>query len=292
MKDSPAPVIDIRSLTYSYRRGEPPTLSDISLAIAAGEYVLVAGASGSGKSTLCRCLTGLIPHFFGGELSGQVMVLGQDMQEVLPHELVPQAAMVFQNPQDQLLAVGVEDDVAFGPQQLGLSRTEIQRRVDEGLRAAGAQALRERTVYGLSSGQQQRVALAGALALRPRILILDEPTSQIDPQGAALFLDAVARLHREQGTTVIVVEHRLAHTLPAADRLLVLDGGRLAWDGDPRRALLSGQIAGLGLSIPPVVSLGLELRCDGYRRDPLPLSVAEAVAALRGEPGGGDAGSH
>ena len=275
-------VVTVRVRGYTYPGGQKQVLTNVAMDIRRGEYVLVAGPSGGGKSTLCRCLTGLIPHFYGGELVGNIAVFGQDVASLLPHDLVPRVGMVFQNPQDQLLAVTVEDDVAFGPQQLALPRAEIHRRVDDALAAVGAGDLRRRSVFNLSSGQQQRVALAGALALQPELLILDEPTSQIDPTGAAAFLDTVARLHQERGLTVVLVEHRLAHVLPAVDRMIVVAGGRIAADGPPRHVLAGGALDGLGLALPPVVRLALDLRKAGVALNSLPLTVDEAAVAIGG----------
>ena len=275
-----APIAKMRVQRYTYPGAEQQALVDICIDIGRGEYVLIAGPSGGGKSTLCRCLTGLIPHFYAGDLVGTVEVFGQDVATLLPHELVPRVGMVFQNPQDQLLAVAVEDDVAFGPQQLGLARPDIGRRVEAALATVGAADMRRRSVFDLSSGQQQRVALAGALALQPELLILDEPTSQLDPTSAAAFLDTVARLHREQGTTIVVVEHRLAVALPAADRLVIVADGRIAWDGPPRRALANSNLDTWGLAIPPVVRLALDITKAGIVLDPLPLTVDEAAAAI------------
>jgi len=266
--------------SYRYPGGRELALAAINVTIRQGEFVLIAGPSGGGKSTLCRCLCGLIPHFYGGDLIGTIEVFGQDTLATHPHDLVPHLGVVFQNPQDQLLAVTVQDDVAFGPQQLSLQRAEIQQRVEEALTAVGIANLRDRSVFDLSSGQQQRVALAGALALQPDLLILDEPTSQIDPKGAAAFLDSVARLHKQCQTTIIMVEHRLAHVLPVADRLIVIANGRIAWDGEPRQGLAEVSLADLGLAIPPVVQLALDLRKGGILLDPLPLTVDEVAAAL------------
>ncbi len=273
-------VVQVRVQSYTYPGVTAPSLTDVNLDIRRGEYVLVVGPTGGGKSTLCRCLTGLIPHFYGGELEGRVVVVGQDMATVLPHDMVPRLAMVFQNPQDQLLAMRVEDDVAFGPQQLGLPRAEIRRRVWESLAAVGAEDIRLRTVYDLSAGQQQRVALAGALALRPEILILDEPTSQIDPATASAFLETVAHLNREQGMTVVVVEHRLGHVLADAHRLVIVADGRVAWDGPPRMALANGMFDSFGLAWPPVVRLAASIRQAGVVIDPPPVTVAEAAEQI------------
>ncbi len=278
-------VVGARVRSYAYPGGQTPVLSNVDMVVRRGEYVLMAGPSGGGKSTLCRCLTGLIPHFYNGDLAGTVEMFGQDIGALLPHELVPRVGMVFQNPQDQLLAVTVRDDVGFGPQQLGLAPAEIRRRVDDALAAVDAGRLSCSSILDLSSGQQQRVALAGALALQPDLLILDEPTSQLDPAGAASFLDAVARLHRERGTTVVIVEQRLAQVLPAVDRMIVVANGHVALDGPPREVLVNAGLDDLGLAVPPVVRLALDMRKAGAVFDPLPLTVKEAAAAIARELG-------
>ena len=269
-----------RIQSYRYPGRQTPVLSDVDIVVRQGEYVLIAGPSGGGKSTLCRCLTGLIPHFYNGDLAGTVEVFGQDIGAFFPHQLVPRVGMVFQNPQDQLLAVTVRDDVAFGPQQIGLAPAEIRRRVDDALSAVGAGHLSGSSVFDLSSGQQQRVALAGVLALQPEVLILDEPTSQLDPAGAAAFLDIVALRHRERGTTVVIVEQHLAQVLPAVDRMIVIANGHVALEGPPREVLANAALDDLGLAVPPVVRLVLDMRTAGMVFDPLPLTVDEAAAAL------------
>ncbi len=218
-------------LTCSLLDGAVRALRGVDLAVGAGEFVFLTGPSGGGKSVLARCLTGLVPRVFPGEVSGRVRVHGRDVRELSGWEVGGLVGMVFQRPEAQLFAQRVEEEVAFGPENLGLPRAEIAERVDWALAVGGLEALRDRPTARLSHGEQQRVALASALALRPRVLVLDEPTSSLDEPSARRVLDAVARLRREAGTTVLAIDHRTRHYARHADRLVVLRGGEVAFDG-------------------------------------------------------------
>jgi energy-coupling factor transport system ATP-binding protein len=218
-------------LTFAYP-GSARALQDVSLAIEAGEVVLVLGPSGSGKSTLLRALAGLVPHFHGGRFAGRVHVLGRDTRGARPAELAGGVATLFQDPEDQVVMARVEHEVAFGLENLGVPPGEIGARVDEALAAIGALSLAERATYELSSGELQRVCVASALALRPELLLLDEPTSQLDPEGA----EALVQLAAEGGAAVVVSEHRAERLLDVVDRVLFVDGGRVLLDADAQAA--------------------------------------------------------
>jgi energy-coupling factor transport system ATP-binding protein len=225
-----------RNLTFTYPEAEAPALRDVSLELEAGEVVGVFGVSGSGKSTLLRAFAGLVPHFHGGRFEGSVEVAGRDTRTTRPAELAGTVATVFQDPEEQVVLTHVVREVAFGLENLGTPPRQILPRAYEALAAVGAAHLAERSAVELSSGELQRVCLASALALRPSLLLLDEPTSQLDPAGAAEFLELVAGL----GVAALIVEQRPARVLHHADRIVHLDAGRL-FDGEPEWPELAEQ---------------------------------------------------
>ena len=241
--------------------------------VAPGEFVTVTGPSGSGKSTLLRCLNGLTPHFSGGTFDGIVTVAGHDTRHYSPRVLARLTGFVFQDPEAQFVAGRVDDELAFGMEQLGVPPVTMRKRVEEVLDLLGIAALRDREIATLSGGERQRVAVAAALALQPSILALDEPTSQLDPWGAEEVLAALNRLNEDLGLTVVLAEHRLERVVAHADRLTVLaPGGTVALDGPPRDTLRLAEIG----SLPALLALGRRLDWD-----PLPLSIKEGRAAQR-----------
>lgn len=277
-----APVVSVRDLTYYYPRMEAPTLRDVNMTVERGEFLLICGPTGSGKTTLCRCLLGLIPHFFAGRMEGKVSILGMDTLDQPPSRLASRVGIVFQNPEDQLVAMSVEDEIAFGPQNLGLSRDEVKSRVDEAIALVGISELRGRSPYELSSGQQQKVAIASILAMHPEILILDEPTSMIDPKSAAEIIDFIGRLNRERGMTVVIAEHRLENVSQYADKILVTNEGRVLTNGLPQKVLGMEELLQIGVPVPKIIQLANLLRKRGVKLERLPLTVDEAVGLLEG----------
>jgi energy-coupling factor transport system ATP-binding protein len=262
-------------------------LRDVSLALEPGEVVALLGPSGSGKSTLVRALAGLVPHFHGGRFRGRVEVAGLDTRRARPADLAGTVAVVFQDPEDQVVMTRVENEIAFGLENLGVAPSEIWPRVEEALDAVGVLHLWGRRVVELSGGELQRVCLAAALAVRPRLLLLDEPTSQLDPAGAARFFEAVAGL----GVTVVLSEQRVARALSLADRVLFVEGGRLVLDArrdDAVGWLEAERPRWLAASAPPdEAALGdAALRVDrvtyAYGSGP-PAVVDASLAVRRGE---------
>jgi energy-coupling factor transport system ATP-binding protein len=223
---------EVEGLRFSYGGGDP-VLNDVSLRIEEGERIALLGPSGSGKSSLLRALAGLVPHFHGGTFSGRVVVAGRDTRETRPVELAGDVATVFQDPEDQIVMAQVANEVAFGLENLGVAPADIWPSVDEALQLVGAGHLAERRTAELSGGELQRVALASALALKPRLLLLDEPTSQIDPAAAEAFFDAVERLD----CTIVVSEQRPARPLAHVQRVLFMDRGRIVLDASRDDAL-------------------------------------------------------
>jgi energy-coupling factor transporter ATPase len=273
--------IETRNLVYTYPGGAKPSISDVSLKIEKGEFALVTGPSGCGKTTLCRCFNGLIPHFYQGELRGEIIVSGLHVKEHPTCEMAKHVGLVFQNPENQLFALSVEKDVAFGLENLGFPREEIRRRVDWALELTGIYDLKERTPHEISGGQQQRVAIAAVLAMQPEIIVLDEPTSFLDPLSAKKIFEVIYELNKKLGITVVLVEHRLDLTAKYADHIIIMDEGKVIMDGDPREILSSEEARLIGIGVPKATRLYHMLKRDGIRLDKtIPLSSEEMAALL------------
>ena len=258
------PLITLDAVSYRYPEADRPALGDITTAVEPGEVILLRGASGSGKSTLLRCLNGLVPHSTGGQFRGRVVVCGLDTREHPPRQLGIHIGFVFQHPEAQFVLEDVEAELAFGLENLGLSRPLMRKRVEEVIDQVGINPLRRRRIDTLSGGERQRVAIAAALAMHPDALVLDEPTSQLDPQAAEDVLQVVLRLVAELGMTTVIAEHRVERIAPFVDRIWTLDGGVLR-DQAPRVALAEGGAR------PPVVDLALRA---GWT--PIPLGLRDA----------------
>ncbi|SNB75816.1 ABC transporter ATP-binding protein [Thermoflexus hugenholtzii] len=227
------PILEVRELTFRYAARPQPAIRDLSFALEEGEMALMAGPSGCGKSTLLRALNGLIPRSYKGELRGTIRIGGHDPRAWPMARLSQQVGTLLQDPERQIVAADVLHDVAFGLENLGWPRAKILERVEEVLHALGIAHLRDRPTFQLSGGEKQRVALAGVLAMAPRILLLDEPLASLDPQSAQEALAVFRQLHRE-GHTILLVEHRVEDALQAGPRrVLYLEDGRLVFDGDP-----------------------------------------------------------
>jgi energy-coupling factor transport system ATP-binding protein len=273
-------LIKLENVTFYYGEAEKAALKNVSLEIGDGELVLVTGSSGGGKSTLCRLLNGLVPHFYGGRLAGRVEVNGLDVGKHSTAEMATMVGMVFQDPENQLVAMDVEREIAFGLENLSFPRDLIARRIEESLDTLGISALRYRQVHELSGGEKQKVAIASVLALHPNILVLDEPTSELDPKGAEDILSMVERLNDELGITVILIEHRLDRVAHLADRLIMLHKGEVVADGEPHEIMGDGEIAEIGLGVPPIVSLARKLKDSGAEIEGVPLTVKEGRLML------------
>ena len=275
-------MIRIRSFTFSYADLPEPALKNINLTIQDGELILITGPSGSGKSSLARCLNGLIPHFYGGKLSGQVEVEGMSTTISTPKEMSVQVGMVFQDPENQLVAADVERELAFGLENLALPREEMAKRIEEALDTVHIAGIRKRGLHELSGGEKQKVAIASVLALKPKILVLDEPTSELDPQGAEEVLSIIRRLNDELGLTVILIEHRLERVIHFVDRFIVMEQGRVLADGPPGEVLCSNydKLVKAGLGIPPLISLVHALQDRGMVIERMPLTVKDGRKVL------------
>ena len=274
-------VIETRNVTYTYPGAAKPSIVDVSLNIEKGEFTLITGPSGCGKTTICRCFNGLIPHFYQGEMKGETIVAGLNVSEHPIYELAKHVGLVFQNPENQLFALSVEKDVAFGLENLGVPREEMRKRVDWALNLTEMYDLRERVPSELSGGQQQRVAIASVLAMQPEVVILDEPTSFLDPLSAKKIFEVIRDLNRKLGITVVLVEHRLDLTARYADHIIVMDEGKVALDGDPHEILRSEEARLIGIGIPKATRLYQILKKDGLKLgNTIPLSSEEMASML------------
>src|SRR5687768_6222414 len=262
-------MIELRGITVSY--GETPALSDVDLAIGDGELVLVSGPTGSGKSTLLGVVTGLVPRFSGGHLAGDLLLDGASILEAPPRERAHVIGYVGQDPLAGFVTDTVEEELAYGMEQLGLPADTMRRRVEETLDLLGIAGLRSRDLRSLSGGEQQRVAIGSVLTMHPRLLVLDEPTSALDPTAAEDVLATLTRLVHDLGVSVLVAEHRLERVVPFVDRMVVLDGRGGLRCGPPAELLTDSPVA------PPIVELG---RAAGW--DPLPLTVRDARRLANG----------
>lgn len=276
-------LIDLRDVTYSYPHTAAPALQGVNLQIEEGEFVAIVGANGAGKSTLGYAVTGFVPHFFQGELQGEVRVAGLDTRSHGLDELMLVAGLVFQNPSNQISGAKftVFEEIAFGLENLGVPRDEMRRRVTEVMELTGIGDLAARSPYGLSGGQQQRVALASILVMSPKVLVLDEPTSQLDPIGSREVFAAIRGLSR-QGMTVLMAEHKLEWVATFADRVLLLDAGRIVLDGPPDEVLVSPELAAHAVgqtayTVAARQSAGRGLWPDGR---PLPVTLDQAASGF------------
>jgi len=257
-------IIEIKNLTYTYPGATKPSINDVSLKVDKGEFVLITGPSGCGKTSLCRCFNGLVPHFYQGELKGEVTVAGIDTLKHHTYEMAKHVGLVFQNPENQLFALSIEKDVSFGLENNGVNREVMRKKVDWALHQTGIYDLRERSPHEISGGQQQRVAIAAVLAMEPEIIVLDEPTSFLDPLSAAKIFEVIYKLNKESGITVILVEHRLDLTAKYTNHLIVMDEGKICFEGDPRQILSTEETRLMGVGIPKATLLFQMLKKEGF----------------------------
>jgi energy-coupling factor transport system ATP-binding protein len=271
-----APALAVEGLTYTYARAAAPALVDVSLEVAPGEFVLLAGRSASGKSTLLRAACGLVPHFHGGEVEGRVTVAGLDAIEIGPGELAAAVGYVAQDPETQVVSTTVAAEIELPLEMRGDGPGDRARAVEEVALALAIPRLLGRAVDTLSGGELQRVALAAALVTRPRLVLLDEPTSQLDPVSGDELIWLLRRLNEEWGVAVVLAEHRLERCLAAADRVVAVEAGRIGFDGAPRDFLSWARVADPTLSTPAARLFSLA----GI--EPLPVGVRDARRVLEG----------
>lgn len=274
-------IIELKNVSYEYSNADEEDIAytavnNLSLNIERGSFTVILGHNGSGKSTLAKMLNGLYKP-----TKGDVLVDGINTKtEETEIEVKRRVGMVFQNPDNQLISSIVEEDVAFGPENLGLDPKEIRKRVDESLKAVGMYEFKNSTPHHLSGGQKQRIAIAGMIALRPDCLILDEPTAMLDPKGRAEIVDTVMKLNKEKGITVVLITHYMEEA-ENADRVLVMNDGVIIADGTPKEIFKNVEmLKGVGLDVPQTTELLYALNKNGMAVPTNVLSVEETAQVI------------
>lgn len=272
-------IVNLQDVTYKYPLTDTPALQNINLQVNEGEFLAMIGPNGAGKSTLCYTLAGFVPHFFKGELTGLVEVLGKESLNSTLSEWVLNVGLAFQNPFNQISGAKytVFEELAFGLENIGIPREEMKTRVEDAMKLTGISDLAERSPYSLSGGQQQRVALTSILVMQPKVLVLDEPTSQMDPIGTREVFGVIRRMS-ERGMTVILVEHKVEWIAQFADRVIALKDGLIFLDGTPSEVLTSPLLQENGFGISRYTSVARKAKEMGlWKRDRLPVTLEEAA---------------
>lgn len=276
------PIIRFDNVTYSYPGTEEPAIHDIDLSIMPGEYVAILGLNGAGKTTTALCVNGVVPNMLGGTLEGTVTVAGLDVEEYPVREMAKIIGMVFDNPEFQMSQMSVAEEVALGLENAGVPYEEMTRIIPETLALVGLSGFEDRSPLGLSGGQQQRLAIAAVLAMKPQILIMDEPTSNLDPLGKQEVFEIAAKLNKERGMTVVVIEHEVEVMAKYADRVIVIDHGTVVMNGTPSDIMSRvDELNALGLRAPEAAVLAQKLRADGLWKGATPTTTEPAVAGVR-----------
>ena len=278
-------MIRLTNVTYSYPRATVPALNDVTLEVPAGQFCAVIGANGAGKSTLCAALAGFVPHFYRGQLAGRLEVAGIDVTASSLAQMAGTVGLVFSNPFNQITGArfSVREEVAFGLENMGVPLDEMATRIDAMLRFAGLAEMADRSPYALSGGQQQRLAIASVLVMRPQVVVLDEPTSQLDPIGSKEVFTVLRDLAATDAATVFLAEQKLEWVAAFADRVLVLHEGRLVADGLPGDVLASPDLSQYGLEPTRYTQAARAAQAAGlpFNADNLPVTLEEAVEYFR-----------
>ena len=273
-------MIDFDNFWWKYRSSDDWVLNGIDLEVKEGEFLAITGPSGAGKTTLCTAINGLIPHTFRGTMKGCVTVDGVNTLQQSVADLSRKVGMVFQDPESQFIGMSVEEEVIFGPENLAVSVEEIRRRLIWALHIVGMEGTERKAPGELSGGQKQRIAIASALVMLPKILVLDEPTSELDPIGKASVFSAVSDLRRDYKVTTVLVEHNTEEVAKAADRVILVDKGEIRLDAPPEEFFSNVEILKeSGVEVPQVVEFGRRLQNDGILGK-LPVTTEAAFDAV------------
>ncbi len=274
--------LEVKNVTYRYPLGKDNVLENISFKVEEGEFTAIIGKNGSGKTTLCNILRGFIPDFHKGEFSGNVYVNEKDIKEMTNGEIAVIVGFVFQNPFIQVSGIkkDVYSEVAYGLENLGVPRDEIITRVDKILDELNINELRDKNPVALSGGQRQRVALASILVMEPSILIIDEPTSQLDPQSTEQVFEII-KLLKEKNKTIILVEHKIDLISEYADRVILIDDKKIIYNGSAQEVLTNKDVLSYGVNLPQVAKLGIKYEEEtGKKLDKIPATLDEAIVVF------------
>lgn len=276
--------LDLKEVSYSYRGSESPALDSVFLEVEKGEFVTLLGANGSGKSTICMLANGLIPHALHGDLSGEVRVFGEDVRRHSVAEIATKVGIVFQEPESQLFCMSVEEEVAFGPENLAVPRAEIAERVEWALELVGMKGYNDRSPFSLSGGQKQRVAIAAALSMRPEMLVMDEPAYALDPVGRMGLYSVLRELKEKHGMTVLLAERDAEEAAAFSDTLALMKGGRILESGPPRLMLKDpSKLRDIGVTPPQMAEVASLLNLRKKTSKFSFLTVDEAEEAILAE---------
>lgn len=274
------PIIKVQGLNFVYEGSKRRAIADIDLTVNKGEFLVITGPTGAGKSTLCQCLNGIIPNFTKGVMTGKVEVCGMNTREHPVYEMAPHVGLVFQDADSQLFGMTVEEDIVFGPSNLGHDYEECMRRIDKALKDLRIEHLRDRKPQELSGGQKQSVAVGGVYAMLPEVIIFDEPTSMLDPWGKRNVFSIIKDINKVYGITIVLVEHEMNHIAAFADKVAVMDKGRIVLQGTTEEVFAQTErLTELGMNIPHSIDLGRKLVADGTLSS-VPMSADAMIDAL------------
>lgn len=274
-------IIKIEDLSYQYPTADKETLSHVSLNVKSGELCAIIGANGSGKTTLCNAIRGFVPHFYKGDISGKVYVKGKNVEEAHIGDLALDVGFVFQNPFTQIsgIAKTVYEELAFGLENMGVEPEEIRKKIDEIMKLVKIEDFKDRDPYQLSGGQQQRVALAAILVMGQDVLVIDEPTSQLDPQSTDDVFEII-QLMKKMGKTIVLVEHKMEQIAEFADRVVVMDQGTIVMEGTPKEVFSNPACEKYHIRLPQSTKIALELKKQGIDLREVPVTTEETIRMI------------
>ena len=275
-------MIEIKDLSFTYRDEKKPALSDIHLSVREGEFLGVIGPAGAGKTTLARAISGIVPHHYHGDFYGSVLVDGKDTVDTSLIDISRIVGMVFQDVESQIISPIVEDELLYGLENFGTPREEIPARLEEALAKVGISDLRDRSIGSLSGGQRQKVAIASILALKPRVLVMDEPTGELDPESSRQIFSLMKELNEEQGVTIVLIEQKIMLLCEFARKLVVLNEGKIWRQGDTREVLAHAEdLERIGVNCPRVTTLSRMLTDQIGEKQPICVQLDEAERMVR-----------